>query len=206
MISNVFLRDANIEGSTIYEVSISKLTSREGGLTLKQSTVEYYVSLEQCHFSDSIRFSEVNCKNSLRFTNNNALSYLFTNNTFESDSWIWYGKLKEGIAVSGGNYKDAFIVESVDAKGAFTITDAIFESSVSVAYESKNGNNLLRYGCSKIYLSDSEFKHGLYISGKRFSTGNFAIDGVDIRLSKKLKGEINIAGLEISELKITGTN
>lgn len=202
----IILRDFTIIESTIYELIISGLVSKEGGFNIKNSTVEYYVTLEQCVLANSIRFITVTCKDSLRFTNNNASSYSFNDNTFDSDSWIWYGKLKEGIYIQNGIYKKAFIVESVDAKEYLSISDAKFKSSVSIAYECKNGGRLYRYGCPKIYLRDSEFDYGLFINGKRFSEDNYPIEKIDIHLSQLMKGEINIDGCDIADLTIKGAN
>ena len=204
--SNQFLRDTKIDKSTIHELLISNLTSTEGGFILRKCTIEYYVTMEQCRFMDSIRFHEVICQDSLRFTNNTASSYSFNDNTFNSDSWIWYGKLKEGINIQDGTYQKAFIVESVDAKGYLTISGAKFKSSVSIAYECKNGGKLYRYGCPKIYLRDSEFDYGLFINGKRFSEDNYPIEIIDIHLSQLMKGEINIDGCNIADLTIKGAN
>lgn len=200
------LRDFTIIESTIYELIISGLVSKEGSFNIKNSTIEYYVTLEQCVLANSIRFITVNCKDSLRFTNNNASSYLFENNTFDSNSWIWYGKLKEGIAISGGTYKKYFNVESVDVQGSLSISEAKCESNVSIAYECKNGGKLYRHGFSKIYLSNCEFNYGLFIDGKRFSDDNYPVEKIDIHLSQLMKGEINIDGFDISELNINGTN
>lgn len=200
------LRDFTIIESTIYELIISGLVSKEGGFNIKNSTVEYYVTLEQCVLANSIKFITVTCKDSLRFSNNDTLSYSFEKNTFYSDSWIWYGKLKEGVSFHEGVYNKAFIVESVDANGYLSFSGAKFESTVSIAYECKNGGRLYRYGCPKIYLRDSEFNYGLFINGKRFSEDNFPIEKIDIHLSQLMKGEINIDGCDIADLTINGAN
>ena len=57
----------------------------------------------------------------MRLDNNFASFYSFIDNIFDSDTWIWYGKVGRGITFNDGIYKGDFKIQSVNANDYLTI-------------------------------------------------------------------------------------